>query len=101
NVYDIKLSGALDGANRPYVLKLHYDSETLKGNLISPATLRIYRWEPAADPNKARWVALAGSRLEADQSVSITTDRFGVYALMGSKVARLSYLPLIMQSDSP
>jgi hypothetical protein len=103
NVYDITASGAEDEACRPFVLKLHYDPEILKGNLIAPETLRIYRWEPDPDlndpTNRAHWVALTGSQLEADQSVSIATDRFGVYALMGSRTATPIYLPLIMVSN--
>jgi len=95
NVYDIKPSGALDEASRPFVLKLHYDPEILKGNLIAPETLRIHYWEP----DRARWVPLTSSRLETDQSVSSTTDRFGIYALMGSRVATAVYLPLIMVSN--
>ena len=95
NVYDVKLSGAVDEASRPFVLKLHYDPEILKGNLIAPETLRIHYWEP----DRAHWVALTSSRLETDQSVSIITDRFGIYALMGSRVATTVYLPLIMASN--
>jgi N-acetylneuraminic acid mutarotase len=102
NVYDVKLSGLLDAApaDQPFVLKLHYDPEILKGDFIGPDTLQIYRWEPDPDPHnptdQARWVALGGSRLEEDNSVSIATDRFGIYTLMGFRVAESIYLPLIM-----
>jgi hypothetical protein len=86
-------------ADQPFVLKLHYDPHILKGDFIGPETLRIYRWEPDPDPHdptdQARWVALGGSRLEEDNSVSIATDRFGVYTLMGFRVAKSIYLPLI------
>jgi len=105
NVYDVKLSGLLDvaPASQPFALSLHYDPEILKGDFIGPGTLRIYRWEPDPDPHnptdQARWVALGGSRLEGDNSVSIATDRFGVYALMGFRVAKSVYLPLIMKSQ--
>jgi len=102
NVYDVKLSGLLDvaPASQPFVLRLHYDPEILRGDFIGPDTLRISRWEPDPDPHnptdQARWVALGGSRLEEDNSVSIATDRFGVYTLMGFRVAESIYLPLIM-----
>jgi hypothetical protein len=102
NVYDVKLSSVLEEARQPFVLKLHYDPEMLRGDFIGPETLRIYRWEPDPDPDdptdRARWVRLAGSRLEEDRSVSIATERFGVYALMGSRVARSIYLPLVTKS---
>jgi len=102
NVYDVKLSGLLDVAlaSQPFVLSLHYDPEILRGDFIGPDTLRISRWEPDPDPHnptdQARWVALGGSRLEEDNSVSIATHRFGVYTLMGFRVAESIYLPLIM-----
>jgi hypothetical protein len=103
NVYDVKLSSALEEAGQPFVLKLHYDPEMLKGDFIGPETLRIYRWELDPDPDDpadwAHWEPLTGSRLEDDRSVSIATDRFGVYGLMGSRVARSIYLPLITKSD--
>jgi hypothetical protein len=103
NVYDVKPSGTQEEADQLFVLKLHYDPEILKGDFISPETLRIYRWEPDPDPDdptdQARWIAMDGSRLEEDNSVSIATRRFGIYALMGSRVAHSSYLPLIMKSD--
>jgi hypothetical protein len=102
NVYDVRLSGALEEAGQPFVLKLHYDPEMLKGDFIGPETLRIYRWEPDPDPDdptdRARWVRLAGSRLEGDHSVSIATGRFGVYVLMGSRVVDSTYLPLVVKS---
>ena len=102
NLYDVKLSGLLDAtpANQPFVLKLHYDPEILKGDIIGPETLRIYRWEPDPDPDdptdQARWMALDGSWMDEDNSVSIATNRFGVYTLMGFRVTKLIYLPLIV-----
>lgn len=104
NVYDIRLSGALEEAKRPFVLTLHYDSEILKGNFIGPETLRIYRWQPDPDltnpTDQAYWVALDSTWLADDNSVSIATDRFGVYTLMGFSVARSTYLPIIIKSNN-
>lgn len=102
NVFDIKLSGVLEEAEQPFVLKLHYDLEVLEGEFIGPETLRIYRWEPDPDPadptDQAHWLALNSTWLAEDNSVSTATSRFGVYALMGFNTARSIYLPIIMKS---
>jgi hypothetical protein len=105
NVYDIKFSGALEQAEQPFVLTLHYNAEILKGDFIGPETLGIYRWEPDPDPanpiDQAHWLALNSTRLAEDNSVSIATDRFGVYALMGFSIAESTYLPVIIKPNNP
>jgi hypothetical protein len=105
NVYDIKLSGALEEVEQPFVLTLRYDPEILKGDFIGPQTLHIYRWQPDPDPanpaDQAHWAALGSVWLAEDNSVSIATDRFGVYALMGISVAESTYLPIIVKSHHP
>jgi hypothetical protein len=103
NVYDVRPSGARDEAEQPFVLRLHYDLEVLKGDFISSETLRIYRWQPDPNPsdpaNQARWVVIGSSHLEENNSISIATRRFGIYTLMGSRSAHSNYLPLIIKSD--
>lgn len=103
NVYDFRPSGALEEADQPFILRLNYDPEMLKENFIGSKTLRIYRWEPDPNPDdlsdQARWVLMSSSQLEEDNSLSIATKRFGIYALAGYRVAHTSYLPVIMKSD--
>lgn len=95
NAYSILPSGAQNTSARPFLLALHYDPEVLRGDLIGPQTLLVYRWQPGASTGEpGAWVPLASTWNPDDHSVSAAASRFGIYALMGYRSAHYFFLPV-------
>jgi len=90
NAYSIQFSGARPRLERPGVLKLFYHP----GLVGNPAGLGIYRW----DVGTATWKPLGGELDEGQRSVSVSFDRFGIYALLAAEgpVERV-YLPMVVR----
>lgn len=79
--YSVRPSGAILTSTKPLLLKMFYSTLTL-GNR-DPHTLRIMQWEP--EPVSGRWIDLGGNLDDLfDNSLSTTTDQFGVYALVST-----------------
>jgi hypothetical protein len=77
--YSVQASGATVTSTKPMLFKLFYTDTTLGG--VDPHTLSILQWNPVSQ----KWDDLGGSLDDAiEHSVSTTTDRFTVYALMGT-----------------
>lgn len=77
--YSVRPSGAIVTSTQPMLLKLFYTDTTLGD--VDPHTLSVLQWEPVA----REWDDLGGSLDDAiEHSVSTTTDRFTVYALMST-----------------
>jgi uncharacterized repeat protein (TIGR01451 family) len=77
--YSVRASGANPTSMNPMLLKLFYTDTTL-GN-IDPHTLSILQWSPVS----REWDDLAGNLDDlVENSVTTTTDRFTVYALMSA-----------------
>jgi hypothetical protein len=77
--YSVKASGANVTSTKPMLLKLFYTDITL--GQVDPHTLGILQWNPVS----REWDDLDGTLDDwIEHSVSTTTDRFTVYALMGT-----------------
>jgi N-acetylneuraminic acid mutarotase len=95
NVYDVRLSGALEGLDKSALLKLHYDG-ALVNSSSAPEGLGIYRW----DPNSGTWQEIGGSLDEEQKAVVIPVTTLGTYALLappGSWEPSQNFLPLILK----
>jgi len=77
--YSVRASGATVTSTKPMLLKLFYTDTTL--GQVDSHTLSILQWHPVF----REWVDLGGSLDDMiENSVSTTTDRFTVYALMST-----------------
>jgi hypothetical protein len=77
--YSVRASGATITSMKPMLLKLFYTDITL--GEVDPHTLGILQWNPVS----REWNDLDGTLDDwIENSVSTTTDRFTVYALMGT-----------------
>jgi hypothetical protein len=77
--YSVRASGAIVTSTRPMLLKLFY-TDTALGD-VDAHTLSVMQWDPVAQG----WDDLGGNLDDAiEHSVSTTTGRFTVYALMST-----------------
>jgi hypothetical protein len=77
--YSVRVSGTTITSTKPMLLKLFYTDTTLGS--VDPHTLGILQWDPVS----REWDDLDGTLDDwIEHSVSTTTDRFTVYALMGT-----------------
>jgi hypothetical protein len=77
--YSVRASGATVTSTKPMLLKLFYTDTALGG--VDPHTLSVLQWNPVSQ----EWDDLGGSLDDAiEHSVSTTTERFTVYALMAT-----------------
>ena len=90
NAYAIQFSGARPRLERPGVLKLFYHPD-LVGN---PVGLGVYRW----DVGTATWEPLGGELDEGQRSVSVSFERFGIYALLAAEgPVEQVFLPMMVR----
>jgi hypothetical protein len=87
SAYEVRLSGAATGLEKPGLLTMHYHPEVMG----VASGLAIYWWD-AAD---GEWERVGGERIDLDNSVAATVEQFGIYALMGEPLR--VYLPLILK----
>jgi hypothetical protein len=77
--YSVRASGATITTTKPMLLKLFYTDTTLRD--VDPHTLSALQWDPGA----GQWYDLGGALDNAiENSLSTTTKRFTVYALMST-----------------
>ena len=75
--YNISAS-ATTTSDKPMNLRLYYNEASLKGAALH--TLAIFRWDTA----KKEWVKVGGTPSLRNAYLSVTTYRFGPYALMAT-----------------
>jgi hypothetical protein len=95
NVYDVRLSGALEELEKPALLKLYYDG-ALVNSSSAPEGLGIRRWDPTSET----WQAVAGSLDEEHRAMVASVTTLGTYALLappGSWKPSQNFLPLILK----
>jgi hypothetical protein len=88
SAYQVRLSGAATGLEKPGVLAMYYHPEVM--GLIGE--LAIYHWNAVAE----RWEWVGDERIELDNSVAATVEQLGIYALMGGEPLRV-YLPVVLR----
>jgi hypothetical protein len=87
SAYEVRLSGAATGLEKPGVLAMYYHPEVMG----FARDLAIYWWDAAY----GEWERVGGERIEMDNSVAAAVERFGIYALMGEPFK--VYLPVILR----
>jgi len=94
SAYEVRLSGAVAELVKDSLVRLHYHPEVMG---IYTDTLICY-----LDTGAQGWQSMGGEPNEVDYGLAITTNRLGIYALMGQAVItgppiERVYLPLIVR----
>jgi hypothetical protein len=88
SAYEVRFSGAATGLTKPGVLTMYYHPQVM-GRVNAAA---IHHWNAATE----EWERIGGQWIELDNSMAVTVEQFGVYALLGGEPLQV-YLPIILR----
>jgi hypothetical protein len=89
--YQVHVSTGQTMLNVPAVINMRYDGA--QTTHVDANTLQLYRWNEAAH----QWTLVGGLANDVYHIVSASVDQLAVFAILGQRVDRMVYLPIVLK----